>query len=84
MVMVKVKLLDIFQEIIGDKEVVLELDDGSNVFDLLEVLKEEYKIYERLYLMIMMNGKHIRFLDGGRTKLENNDIVTIASPSFGG
>ncbi|MHC1569712.1 MAG: MoaD/ThiS family protein [Candidatus Syntropharchaeales archaeon] len=81
-VIVKVKPLDIFQAIIGETEVILELDDGTNILDLLKVLKAKYKIYERMYLMIMKNGRHIRFLAGGKTQLENNDIITIASPSL--
>ncbi|HEC56392.1 MAG TPA: hypothetical protein ENI32_00660 [Candidatus Syntrophoarchaeum butanivorans] len=82
MVLVKVRPLDVFKKIIGEGEILLELEDGSNILDLLRVLKERYNIYERLYLMIMRNGRHVRFLEeGGRTMLEDEDIITIASPS---
>ena len=52
MVLVKVRPLDVFKKIIGEGEILLELEDGSNILDLLRVLKERYNIYERLLSLI--------------------------------
>mgnify|MGYP002331848589 CR=1 FL=1 len=88
--MVKVKLFANFREAAKQKEVEIK---ASNVRDLLEVLVEKFENLKPLifddgelrdYVHIMVNGKHINYLDGIETELDEGDTVAIFPPVSGG
>ncbi|MEM0232816.1 MAG: ubiquitin-like small modifier protein 1 [Candidatus Nezhaarchaeales archaeon] len=91
---VKVKFFALIREVAGVKEVEEEVEDGTNVRKLLENLCE--KMPERFRnlifngqevsrnLIILVNRKGIRELDGLETKLKDGDEVALLPPVSGG
>lgn len=89
--MVKVKLFANFREVAGAKEVQV---DAANIEDLLKKLSSMYKGLKELiydedgevkdYVQIMVNGLHVRGLDGLKTRLSEKDVVAIFPPVSGG
>jgi len=80
---VKVKFFATFRELFGVAEKEIELESGSNIQDLLDVLCDSrrcrQKIFDRSgklrpYIKILKNGRNIRFLDGTRIELEGKQI----------
>jgi molybdopterin converting factor small subunit len=79
---VKVKFFATFRELFGgEKEI--ELESGSNIQDLLNVLcdsrQRRQKIFDRSgklrpYIKILKNGRNIQFLEGVRMELEGQQI----------
>ncbi len=89
--MVRVKLFANFREVAGAREVQV---DAANVEELLRKLSSMYEgmkelIYDengevRDYVQIMVNGAHIRSIEGIKTRLAENDVVAIFPPVSGG
>ena len=88
---VTLRLLSIFVEIIGKKEIEYEADTVKDVIDqflgeyrerLEDQLLEETG-YFKDWVIILLNGTKINFLDGLETKLKSNDVVVIM-PLMGG
>ncbi len=95
---VTLKLLLIFTDIIGKKEIEYEADTVKEVLDkFLEEYKENFeedKIGKQLFneetgyfndwMLILINGRNIKFLDGLETKLKDNDVIVLSPPMAGG
>ena len=89
--MVRVKLFANFREVAGVREIQI---NASNVEELLKKLSSMYEgvgelIYDesgsvRDYVQIMVNGVHVRGLDGMKTRLAEEDVVAIFPPVSGG
>ncbi|AGK62154.1 MoaD family protein, archaeal [Archaeoglobus sulfaticallidus PM70-1] len=88
--MVKVKLFANFREAANTKEVEVE---AKTIKELLQTLTTKFEklkplIYEgdrlRDYVHIMVNGRHIRSLNGIDTELKEEDVVAIFPPVSGG
>ncbi len=83
--MPKVKFFAALREITGKREEIIE---GYNVGDVLKVLYEEYgeefekELKERS--MILVNGKNIEHLEGLKTKVSEEDTISIFPPAGGG
>ncbi|RLI71900.1 molybdopterin synthase sulfur carrier subunit [Archaeoglobales archaeon] len=84
--MVKVKLFANFREIVGSKEIEVNVKSVKELLDLLvkdhPKLKDHFsgdKIKE--YVHIMINGKIVDDLNVG---LKQNDVVAIFPPVSGG
>ncbi|ADD09347.1 ubiquitin-like small modifier protein 1 [Candidatus Aciduliprofundum boonei] len=83
--MPKVKFFATLREITGKREEIIE---GDNVGDVLKVLYEEYgeefekELKERS--MILVNGKNIEHLEGLKTKVSEEDTISIFPPAGGG
>jgi molybdopterin converting factor small subunit len=82
---VKVKFFATFRELFGtEKEI--ELESGSNIQDLLNVLCDSrqrcQKIFDRSgklrpYIKILKNGRNIQFLEGVQIELEGQQIQSL-------
>jgi molybdopterin synthase sulfur carrier subunit len=90
---VKVRSFATLREIM-DKEIEMELSEGTTVAGLLEILCKRYKgLQEELFdsggqlknfVNILKNGRNVYFLDDMNTVLENSDDITIFPPVAGG
>ena len=66
---------------LGAKELDWSLPPDSTVGDLLEELGEEFDVDPGEFL-VMVNRRNIKQLEGERTRLENNDVVTLSIGSL--
>ena len=90
---VTLKLLALFHHQIGQHEVSYE---AETVGELLDKFLAEYHnslettLYDpdtkklRDFILILLNGRNIIFLDGLKTKLKEGDVVAISPPIAGG
>jgi len=93
-VKVKVKFFAILREAAGTKEVEEEVEEGTTVRGLLERLSNKLpsRFRELVFegqeitknLIILVNRRGIRELDGLETKLKNSDEVALLPPVSGG
>ena len=96
---VKLKLLLIFTDIIGKKEIEYEASTVKEVIDKFlaeykENFEEKEKISEQIFneetgyfkdwMLILINGRNIKFLDGLETKLKDKDVIVLSPPMAGG
>lgn len=93
MAKVIIRLLLLLQEKIGKKELHYEaetvgellkkfLADYREDFEKINVLNENGQF--KKWMLILLNGRNIRFLEGLNTKLNNNDVIAISPPMAGG
>ncbi|MFC1838323.1 MoaD/ThiS family protein [Thermodesulfobacteriota bacterium] len=96
--MIRVNLYTILgiKDIIGEREVGIEVPDNSSLSGLIteivnrwgngisEVLFEPESKKIKAHLRLMVNGQDISFLDGLDTRLKDGDEVMIFPPVSGG
>ncbi len=87
---VKISIYSSLREELGWKEKEVLVEDNAT---LMEVLKKEPSLYERLVnekeqlrsdYMILVNGIHLQFKDGTRTRIRDGDEIAIFPPGGGG
>ena len=90
---VTVKFFATFREIFGGDVREFDLDEGTEVQSLLDLLADSPQRRKELfdqvatlkpYVKVLKNGRNIHFLDGLRTKLEAGDVLSIFPPVGGG
>jgi len=91
---VKVRLFALLREVAGTKEIEEEVEEGITVKDLLERLStklpkrfrelvfEEQNVSKNV--IILVNRRGIRELEGLETKLKDGDEVALLPPVSGG
>ncbi len=83
--MAKVKFFATLRNITGKREEIIE---GGSVEDILQKLYEKYgeefKKELRERSMILVNGKNIEHINGLKTKVNENDEISIFPPAGGG
>lgn len=91
-----VKFFASLRQLTGVKELEKEIASGTTVISLLQGLCQTYpKLQEEVFgdterghlqgwIVILLNGRNIKFLGGGQTKLTNNDVLAIFPPTAGG
>ena len=95
MLTVKIAFLSLLSDITQIDELSLNIDDGSIIRNVLEQLslkfgdKFEEMIYKNSkdlskYVLITINGKDIRSLDGLDTKIQQNDEISFIPAIAGG
>ncbi len=93
---IKVKFFATFRDLLGLKELELEVGPEENLklIDLLEQLFQKFgekfrnRILEggniRPQINIMINGRNIKFLDELNSPLKDGDTVALFPPVYGG
>lgn len=90
---VKVKLFGDLPGVFQEREVEIELERGSNIRGLLDLLCNSYERRQKIFdqsgqirsdINILKNGRNICFLDGIQTELREGDTIAIFPPIFGG
>jgi molybdopterin converting factor small subunit len=93
---VQIKLVGVLVGIVGEDELLLELEENGDVAKLVKKFSAKYKdrfeknqidpvLWDpRINSIILINGTDAEVLDGIKTKLHNGDLVTIISVSHGG
>jgi len=90
---IRVKFFTTLRELFGAEEKEIELENGSDILDLLNILcdssRRRQTIFDnsgkpKTYIQILKNRRPIQSLDGIHTKLGEGDVVGILPPVFGG
>ena len=90
---IRVKFFAAFKELFGGETKEIELENGSNIQDLLSLLCDSSQCRQRIFnssgelrpdVKILKKGRHIQFLDGVHTELEKGDVIIIFPPLIGG
>ncbi len=95
MITVKISFLSLLKDMIGAKELNMDLEDESTIKDLFSKLFEKYgEDIKKLLIkktgdlndqvVIMVNEKNIRSLDKFDTKIHNNDEIIFLPAIAGG
>jgi molybdopterin synthase sulfur carrier subunit len=89
----KVKIFSVLREFVGQKEVELQLETGSTILDVLNAIAGEYsKLKPQIFdedhnmkssIIVLINGRNIRFLSNLDTSVNEDDQVAIF-PIVGG
>ncbi len=91
---VKVKLYSLFRLNLKTSEVNYEFENTATIEDLIKRLDDDFSGYFSAKLLnsseiktgsiILVNGENIFHIDKLKTKLNDQDIVTLFPPSAGG
>ena len=91
---ITVKFFANLRDITKRKEIRIELEENSTIFQLLEVLFDQFTSLRneiltennepRESIQILKNGRNIKYLDSLNTRLEIGDTVSIFPPVAGG
>jgi molybdopterin synthase sulfur carrier subunit len=93
---VTVRVFATFREILGLKEVELDLPPNTTVFSMIDLLSRDYshdklkgQVFDnsgriRKFVKILVNGRDSYFLNGPSTQLHDGDIVAMFPPVGGG
>jgi len=90
---IKVKFFATFRDLFGGEEEEIELESGASVQDLLNVLCDSDRCRQEIFdesgelrrhVKMLKKGRHIQFLDGVHTELEDGDVITMFPPVGGG
>ncbi|MHC1627386.1 MAG: ubiquitin-like small modifier protein 1 [Candidatus Nezhaarchaeales archaeon] len=90
---VVVEVYGLLRELMGWRNIEIEVSDGSTLEQLIEILVSEKPEAKELilegsklrdYVKVLVNGRDCRFLNGLRTKLEDGYVISIFPPAGGG
>ena len=90
---VTIKLFAQFREFFKKNKIEIEIEEGTNILQLMESLCKLYNLREKIFdeknelkqwIKILKNGRQIKFLDGTGTKLEHGDEIALFPPISGG
>ena len=90
----KVKLFATLRQLVGAKEIEVELEVGGTVGSVIARLVADYPALGQhildddgnleAYINVFVNGRSMRFLDGLNTSLSEDDVLAIFPPVAGG
>lgn len=82
-----------FRDAVGRKELDRDVDAGTTLGELLRGVEDDYAdLDEKLTdgeaitgsVVVTVNGKHAKHLDGFDTELGDGDVVGVTPPVYGG
>jgi len=79
---VLVKIIGRFQEVIGKKELAVEINDDATIWDVIEILVQKFPSFEseRKFIMVSCNNT-FSTLD---KKVSEGDVITLFPPIVSG
>mgnify|MGYP000657403878 CR=1 FL=1 len=93
---IKIRVFGDLIPILGN-ELTVELEDGAKISSLIQEISKRIEGFgEKIEdiskrrgitdsnLVILLNGRNIKHLDGAETPLKDNDVVTFLPPAAGG
>ncbi len=91
----KILFLSLLADIIKQKQITISISDNFTVKDLLESIKLKYgEVLKNdffnpagdlnKYIIILLNGKDIRSMNGLNTIINNNDEISLLPAIAGG
>jgi len=90
---IRVKFFATFRELFGGEEKEIELENGSNIQDLLNRLCDLSRCHQKIFddsgklrpdVKILKKRRHVQFLDGLDTQLEEGDVLIMFPVASGG
>ncbi len=88
------------RQILGFKEASLDVPEGTDIHQLLQILRRDYKMPEKydtgggqltlmngdmlVGLIVLINGRNIRQLEGLETVLSDGAVISLFPPAAGG
>jgi len=88
------------RQVLGYKEAVLDVPEGTNVHQLLHILRREHKMPEKFNtaggqitlmedekivgLVVLVDGRNIKQLQGLNTVLGDGAVINLFPPAAGG
>jgi sulfur-carrier protein len=97
---VTVKPYLFLQEALGVKELTLDLSAGTDIYELLKIIRGQYGLPDRIEadygnitlfeddqpvaLTILIDGRNIKQLQGIATVLKDGSVVALFPPAAGG
>lgn len=84
--MVKIKV-HIFGDIDNVESGLIEVEvvkKTATVKDILNELKDKGMPIDAKYYVVLVNGKNINVMNGPETRVDENTIINIITPAFGG
>lgn len=83
-----------FREIMGIREMLLDLKDGQTIRGLLATITNKYpelksELFEnqddlKEFVTVLINGRSIEFLEHMNTRLKDGDMISLFPPAHGG
>jgi sulfur-carrier protein len=83
-----------YREIMGMKEMLMDLKDGQTIRGLLSTITNKYpelktEIFEdqddlKEIVTVLINGRSIEFLERMNTRLQDGDMISMFPPAHGG
>lgn len=97
---ITVKPYIFLQQIMGCKEIIIDLNEGATIKGMLESLSQNYGLPDQIKagrqilrlldksepvgLIILIDGRNIKQLQGTATKLYEGAVVALFPPAAGG
>ncbi len=88
------------RQVLGFKEATLDVPEGTDVHQLLQILRREYEMPEKFNtaggqlmlmngdkivgLIVLVNGRNVKQLRGLDTVLYNGAVINLFPPAAGG
>jgi sulfur-carrier protein len=83
-----------YREIIGTREMLLDLKEGQTIGGLLGTITSKYPVLRnelfedsgdlKKFIIVLVAGRNIKFLDRMNTRLKEGDVVALLPPVGGG
>lgn len=81
---VEVNTYEQIRDVVGQKSFTIEVDPGDTIADAMQKIAEKYPEIEVADspdddpLTVMVNGQHLKYLQGDETPIEDGDRISLS------